>query len=318
MKKVDEFLSRLIENDILNKAKTDPQVLQQLSQAFLNKEWIDILNKYIDFISQTLKIETEVLDQMIKDGEDIELQLERIRAYKGRMAIVWEAYQTIEESNWTAEVNDLLDKIKISFTDQKKTEAEVTKTLVSSAKEKMDGTTADSEDFRKTAEDSVKVAYIISDFSNKDEDKKKPEPAVIDVEWEEVRDEMEKDVEDFRKSTDDFNKRTEGKAESITKRDVIIRNAIEELRNWGDLNTLESQFVNKSGTVAIVYDIIIDDSHPLATNSSLIGAIKFRKKNNIITDVSQLPIAYPFDKNFKNIPIALGLRNSGTLTPKQT
>lgn len=66
---------------------------------------------------------------------------------------------------------------------------------------------------------------------------------------------------------------------------------------------LESQSVNKSGTVAIVYDIIIDDSHPLATNSSLIGAIKFRKKNNIITDVSQLPIAYPFDKNFKNIPI---------------
>jgi hypothetical protein len=113
MKKVDEFLSRLIENDILNKAKTDPQVLQQLSQAFLNKEWIDILNKYIDFISQTLKIETEVLDQMIKDGEDVELQLERIRAYKGRMAIVWEAYQTIEESNWTAEVNDLLDKIAL-------------------------------------------------------------------------------------------------------------------------------------------------------------------------------------------------------------
>ena len=243
MKKVDEFLSRLIENDILNKAKTDPQVLQQLSQAFLNKEWIDILNKYIDFISQTLKIETEVLDQMIKDGEDIELQLERIRAYKGRMAIVWEAYQTIEESNWTEEVNDLLDKIKISFTDQKKTEAEVTKSLVNSAKEKMDGTTAESEDFRKTAEESVKVAYIISDFSNKDEDKKKPEPDIIDVEWEEVQTEMDNDVDDFKKSSEDFNKRTGGKAEKLVKRDVIIRNAIEELRNWPDLNTLESQFV---------------------------------------------------------------------------
>ena len=88
MKKVDEFLSRLIENDILNKAKTDPQVLQQLSQAFLNKEWIDILNKYIDFITQVLKYETDALDEMIKNGDDVELQLERIRAYKGRMAIV--------------------------------------------------------------------------------------------------------------------------------------------------------------------------------------------------------------------------------------
>jgi len=243
MKKVDEFLSRLIENDLLNKAKTDPQVLQQLSQAFLNKEWIDILNKYIDFVSQVLKFETDILDEMIKNGDDVELQLERIRAYKGRLAIIWESYHTIEESNWTEEVNSLLDKIKISFTSQKKNEAEVSKGLIANAKEKMDNTTTDSEDFKQTVDDTVKVAYIISDFSNKDEDKKKPEPAVIDVEWEEVRDEMEKDVEDFRKSTDDFNKRTEGKAESITKRDVIIRNAIEELRNWGDLNTLESQFV---------------------------------------------------------------------------
>ena len=243
MKKVDEFLSRLIENDILNKAKTDPNVLQQLSQSFLNKEWVDILNKYIDFVSQVLKFETDALDTMIKNGDDVELQLERIRAYKGRLAIIWEAYHTIEESNWTEEVNSLLDKIKISFTDQKKNEAEVSKNLITGAKEKMDSTTAESEDFKKTVDDTVKVAYIISDFSNKDEDKKKPEPDVIDVEWEEVKDEMDKDVEDFRQSTDDFNKRTGGKAETITKRDVIIRNAIEELRNWTDLNTLESQFV---------------------------------------------------------------------------
>ena len=243
MKKVDEFLSRLIENDLLNKAKTDPQVLQQLSQSFLNKEWIDILNKYIDFVSQVLKYETEQFDEMLKNGDDIELQLERIRAYKGRLGIIWEAYHTIEESNWTEEVNSLLDKIKISFTSQKKNEAEVTKELVTSAKEKMNNTTADSEDFKKTTEDSVKIAYIISDFSNKDEDKKKPEPDIIDVEWEEVQTEMDNDVDDFKKASEDFNKRTEGKAEQLVKRDVIIRNAIEELRNWADLNTLESQFV---------------------------------------------------------------------------
>ena len=243
MKKVDEFLAKLIENDILNKAKTDPQVLQQLSQSFLNKDWIEILDKYVDFISQILKYETEILEEMLKDGGDIELQLERIRAYKGRMAIIWEAYQTIEESNWTSEVNSLLDKIKVSFTEQKKNEADVTKKLVTSAKEQMKNTDAESETFKETVDDSVKVAYIISDFSNKDEDKKKPEPDIIDVEWEEVQSEMDKDVDDFKKSTDDFNTRTEGKAETITKRDVIIKSAIEELRNWPDLNTLESQFV---------------------------------------------------------------------------
>lgn len=243
MKKVDEFLSRLIENDILNKAKTDPQVLQTLIQAFLNTEWIKILDKYIDFVSQVLKYETQILDEMLENGEDIQLQLERIRAYKGRLGIVWEAYHTIEESNWTAEVNSLLDKIKISFTDQKKTETGVTKVLVKRAKEKMDNTDAESEDFKKTVDDSVKIAFIVSDFSNKDSDKKKPEPDIIDVEWEEVNTELETEVEDFRKSTDDFNKKTGGKAQTITKRDVIIRSAIEELRNWADLNTLESQFV---------------------------------------------------------------------------
>lgn len=243
MKKVDEFLAKLIENDILNKAKTDPQVLQQLSQSFLNKDWIEILDKYVGFISQILKYETEILEEMLKNGDDVELQLERIRAYKGRMAIIWEAYQTIEESNWTAEVNDLLDKIKVTFTDQKKNEASVTKKLVADVKEKMADTDAESETFKETVEDSVKVAYIISDFSNKDEDKPKPEPDIIDVEWEDVQVEMEKDVDDFKKSTDDFNTRTGGKAATITRRDVIIKTAIDELRNWQDLNTLESQFV---------------------------------------------------------------------------
>lgn len=243
MKKIDEFLSKLIENDILNKAKTDPQVLQQLSQSFLNKDWIEILNKYTDFISQILKYETDLLEEMLKDGGDIELQLERIRAYKGRLAIIWEAYQTIEESNWTEEVNELLDKIKVSFTDQKKNEASVTKKLVLGAKEKMNDTDSESDTFKETVDDSVKVAYIISDFSNKDEDKPKPEPDTIDVEWEDVQTEIEKDVDDFKKSTEDFNTRTGGKAETITRRDVVIKTAIDELRNWQDLNTLESQLV---------------------------------------------------------------------------
>lgn len=243
MKKVDEFLSRLIENDILNKAKTDPTVLQQLSQTFLLKDWVEILDKYVEFISQILKYETAVLEEMIKNGEDVELQLERIRANKGRLAIIWEAYHVMEEASWTQEVNALLDKIKISFTEQKKDEGVLTKALIAGVKEKMENTETESEDFAKTAKESVNVAYIISDFSNKDENKKKPEPDIIDVDWEEVTTEMDNDVEDFKKTATDFNKRTEGRAEQLVKRDVIIRNAIEELRNWQDLNTLESQFV---------------------------------------------------------------------------
>jgi len=249
MKKVDEFLTRLIENDVLNKAKTDPQVLQTLIQAFLNTEWVKILDKYIEFVSQILKYETEILDKMVKNGEAVELQLERIRAYKGRLAIIWEAYNTIEESNWTAEVNQLLEKIKVSFTDQKKTEVEITKLLTSAAKEKMQETGPESENFKKTVDDSVKVAFIISDFSNKDEDKKRPEPDITDVEWEEVQTELEKEVDDFRKSTNKFNDNSGGLARDITKRDVIIRSAIEELRNWQDLNTLESQFVKVRITI---------------------------------------------------------------------
>lgn len=243
MKKVDEFLAKLIENDVLNKAKTDPKVLQQLSQTFLNKEWIEILNKYIDFISQILKVETDVLNKMIEDDEDVELQLQRIRAYKGRLAIVWEAYQTIEESNWTDEVTDLLEKIKIAFTNQKRTESELTTDLIVNAKEKMNNTKEDSDNFKKTVDDTVKIAYIISDFSNKDEDKKKPEPDIQDAEWEDITSKIEDNVNDFTTWTNDFNKRTQGAAERMTKRDVIIRTAIEELRNWTDLNTLESQFV---------------------------------------------------------------------------
>ena len=38
-------------------------------------------------------------------------------------------------------------------------------------------------------------------------------------------------------------------------------------------------------------------------NISLIGAIEFRYSNKPVSDDKNLPIAYPFDKNFKNLPV---------------
>lgn len=66
-----------------------------------------------------------------------------------------------------------------------------------------------------------------------------------------------------------------------------------------------SQFGQAS--TGFVYDVILDENHPYAklknVGSAYIGAIRFRTRNNFIPDVSQLPIAFPADKNFKNIPV---------------
>ena len=57
----------------------------------------------------------------------------------------------------------------------------------------------------------------------------------------------------------------------------------------------------------IVYSIILDETHPLLKNGKedigLIGAIEFRYSNKGVSDDKSLPIAYPFDKNFKNLPV---------------
>lgn len=66
-----------------------------------------------------------------------------------------------------------------------------------------------------------------------------------------------------------------------------------------------SQFGQAS--TGFVYDVILDENHPYAklknVGSAYIGAIRFRTRNNFIPDVSQLPVAFPADKNFKNLPV---------------
>jgi hypothetical protein len=65
--------------------------------------------------------------------------------------------------------------------------------------------------------------------------------------------------------------------------------------------------------VGYVYDVILDEAdisdivveidNDEYNDVSLIGAIRFRMGNDVITPVSDLPIAIPFDKNFINLPL---------------
>jgi len=59
--------------------------------------------------------------------------------------------------------------------------------------------------------------------------------------------------------------------------------------------------------VGVVYDVILDDNHPYSKNkevgSLFIGCIFFRTIDNIVTSEEDLPIAYPFDKNFNTLPV---------------
>lgn len=63
----------------------------------------------------------------------------------------------------------------------------------------------------------------------------------------------------------------------------------------------------KSKKIGVVYDVILDETHPYAVNneigSLLIGSILFRTIDNLISAEDQLPIAHPIDKNFKSIPV---------------
>jgi hypothetical protein len=59
--------------------------------------------------------------------------------------------------------------------------------------------------------------------------------------------------------------------------------------------------------IAWVSDIILDETHEYAVSSKMksqvIGAVKYRTSQNLSPSTKDSPIAYPFDKNFKNLPI---------------
>lgn len=58
---------------------------------------------------------------------------------------------------------------------------------------------------------------------------------------------------------------------------------------------------------AYVYDIILDAEHPIVKDNgfeaALIGSIKFRSLDDLNISDSDLPIAHPIEKTFKNLPV---------------
>lgn len=62
-----------------------------------------------------------------------------------------------------------------------------------------------------------------------------------------------------------------------------------------------------SKKVGYVHDIILneDNQYPKSKGfgSSVIGSIRFRTSDNLSPSNAELPVAHPFDKNFKNLPI---------------
>lgn len=254
--KIDAFLSMLIEKDIINKAKTDPQLLQQLSQVFLQTQWIKILDKYIDYVSQVLKLEIDGLEELVKTDQDTTTQRARIAVYEQRLKTIWDAYHSIEESNWTAEVNALLDKIKITASNVEEEKATQAQNLMKYVETDFGKSPTDDDSVKDDVRKAVLIAEILDGFSKKSN---RVEPDIEDVDFiEVVSDKFDKEESDkydagqekieelkrkIKELSDELNKNSGGKAERLTKRDVLIRLSIEELRTWPDLNTLESKFV---------------------------------------------------------------------------
>jgi hypothetical protein len=72
-------------------------------------------------------------------------------------------------------------------------------------------------------------------------------------------------------------------------------------------NIIQKTNRTKPKKIGVVYDIILDDTHPYSTNNEIgslfVGSIFFRTLDSIVESEQELPIAHPIDKNFKSLPI---------------
>ena len=63
----------------------------------------------------------------------------------------------------------------------------------------------------------------------------------------------------------------------------------------------------KPNAVGIVYDVVLDESHPLISNDenniNLVGAVQFRLSRDTSAPDKSLPIAFPFDGSAKDLPL---------------
>jgi hypothetical protein len=72
-------------------------------------------------------------------------------------------------------------------------------------------------------------------------------------------------------------------------------------------NTNNRKLKDTQRRIAVVYDIILDDTHEFVKGkfdaSKFIGAIQWRSTDEKIVDPASIPIAYPIDKSFKTLPV---------------
>jgi|688.fasta_scaffold208253_1 hypothetical protein len=84
------------------------------------------------------------------------------------------------------------------------------------------------------------------------------------------------------------------------------------LQNASVSNALNNRFGTKDTTLSrfgVVYSVILDETHPKikqspndSFDSRIVGCVEFRYQNDFTTNDRDLPLAYPFDKNFVNLP----------------
>jgi hypothetical protein len=69
-------------------------------------------------------------------------------------------------------------------------------------------------------------------------------------------------------------------------------------------STSQSSTIQTTENTAVVYSIILDSTHPKYKDASDIGGVTFRMLSPLIAvDDTQLPVAYPFEKNFIDLPL---------------
>jgi len=80
------------------------------------------------------------------------------------------------------------------------------------------------------------------------------------------------------------------------------------------VNSVQSTGTKQPMGFGIVYSVILDETHPylkgiddkqleIKGESSYMGAVQYRIVGQPTADDASLPIAYPYDKNFKTLPI---------------
>jgi hypothetical protein len=69
-------------------------------------------------------------------------------------------------------------------------------------------------------------------------------------------------------------------------------------------STSQGDTIQTTENTAVVYSIILDNTHPKYKDASDIGGVVFRMLSPIIAvSETELPVAYPFEKNFIDLPL---------------